>query len=1303
MGLSLCAAGSAAGQTQQFVQPTVIGTGSWPVSLVSGDIEDTGRDNLAYCDAVVPGVTPACHLLRGNSDGTYTKHADYPVPYMTGSRALVGSSIAGGKTTHSLVLVSTVSSPSTTLGQLQVSLYPEGSSLGTTPLIITQVMQMPILGGATMRGPSGVNTGGQEDVAFTDSANGYLYTCHLSGLFSYQRFPLPNGAGNVQAADLNGDGVNDLMVAGADGISLYVLMSDATGQLKAPALLQPPHGARSFLLKDLNGDGRIDLVVEGTNGEIDIYPGAGDGTFGTTSIIGSGASDGTTGHGGHLIAAANVDGDGVLDLLTVTPAGLSVLKGQPGLSYTLDGIYNIGPGHASFAVQDFGSGYVNLLVDSPEGIAVVYGNSSGTFGTSSSFATGQPAMSGATGVFMASGNVDAVVAVNSTQAQLLRGAGDGTFTLAASPTTTLKPGAGSWGSVVVGDFNNDGVLDLTVTADGPSTSPVGLGIGVAVQFGQGDGTFKTASAVASHANGGTAPYFGTSFAAPRLGSGGVPGFVNLDAGNLWTLSTPSLANSVPFATLIAPVSDAHAHSLVTAGVLRAGMAADVVAQDEGSLKVYLNSGTGIASTPLGDLAVDGSLTTTGQMVAPDISGTFPGMSKALGFRAFPGSAVIADLDGDGNGDLIVVYDNLDADHRNPTAANPNYVYVWFGSGGGRFLTSAEHPVNPVRLTPTRNYYQVAVADLNGDGHADLILSDGYLISVQYGKGDGTFGAEQHFLAGQGLNTISVADLRHLGRADLVVANGGSVYGNVVANKETLTPNADVNTGGITVLLNQIQPQVQAISGSVTAAPEPANFEAAYSVTATLVVPAGGPAPTGTVTFTSDNDSVNGAAPVTLALGSAAVTNGAATVSIPAYVATTSTIGPMLPGTRALTAVYSGDANYASATLTGTHVVKLGQTTVSLDLTTPLQVYYGQPIDGIVEITPQDPSYNASGSYSVLSNGVLVPGCVDLKGVSCPYGNPDLLDAGNYTLTIAYNGGPANGDPVNGSGLSGPYPFVVLKDLTTGTLTSSLNPATVGTAVTFSAAIVGNVAVPTGNVTFYDGAVAIGTGALNAGVATLTTSSLAVGLHTVTAAYPGTNDFNPVTIGAVAELIVAAVVPPPPPAGPQSFTLTVTPVPVTVGTGRTAVLLVTVTAVNGFAQPVQLSCAGMPFEAACLFIQGTIPVGGGSTTLDVTTMAPHNCGDPGRLGSLGRTGGPLVASLFGGLGLLLLPKRRKRWMRALILVAMLSGVAALGGCGGNCTDLGTRPGNYSFTVSGVAQGGPITQTASQTVKMAVFAD
>jgi hypothetical protein len=93
------------------------------------------------------------------------------------------------------------------------------------------------------------------------------------------------------------------------------------------------------------------------------------------------------------------------------------------------------------------------------------------------------------------------------------------------------------------------------------------------------------------------------------------------------------------------------------------------------------------------------------------------------------------------------------------------------------------------------------------------------------------------------------------------------------------------------------------------------------------------------------------------------------------------------------------------------------------------------------------------------------------------------------------------------------------------LTSSANPATLNQPVTFTAqvaVVAPGTDVPTGNVTFTDGASVLGTVALdNAGQATLTTAALAVGPHTITAVYNGDAAFTTSTSAALAQRVAYA--------------------------------------------------------------------------------------------------------------------------------------------------------------------------------------
>jgi M6 family metalloprotease-like protein len=96
-------------------------------------------------------------------------------------------------------------------------------------------------------------------------------------------------------------------------------------------------------------------------------------------------------------------------------------------------------------------------------------------------------------------------------------------------------------------------------------------------------------------------------------------------------------------------------------------------------------------------------------------------------------------------------------------------------------------------------------------------------------------------------------------------------------------------------------------------------------------------------------------------------------------------------------------------------------------------------------------------------------------------------------------------------------------VTSVNLVSSANPSVFGTSVTFTATVIGGTpGSATGNVTFKDGDTVLGTVALASATAQLTTSSLTIGLHSITAAYAGSVTHPAATSGVVSQKIVPAI-------------------------------------------------------------------------------------------------------------------------------------------------------------------------------------
>jgi hypothetical protein len=105
----------------------------------------------------------------------------------------------------------------------------------------------------------------------------------------------------------------------------------------------------------------------------------------------------------------------------------------------------------------------------------------------------------------------------------------------------------------------------------------------------------------------------------------------------------------------------------------------------------------------------------------------------------------------------------------------------------------------------------------------------------------------------------------------------------------------------------------------------------------------------------------------------------------------------------------------------------------------------------------------------------------------------------------------------GSGGGSTATLTVGTNATTTSLNSSKNPSAFGEPVTFTATVSG--AGATGTVTFKDGSNLLGTGTLNgSGLATFTISTLAVGTHSISAAYGGAASFAESTSTALAQLV-----------------------------------------------------------------------------------------------------------------------------------------------------------------------------------------
>lgn len=223
------------------------------------------------------------------------------------------------------------------------------------------------------------------------------------------------------------------------------------------------------------------------------------------------------------------------------------------------------------------------------------------------------------------------------------------------------------------------------------------------------------------------------------------------------------------------------------------------------------------------------------------------------------------------------------------------------------------------------------------------------------------------------------------------------------------------------------------------------------------------------------------------------------------------------GIHSLNAVFIDDndgfVNYATSTgtLSGYQITNAPTTTVVT--TNPLVPsgtgVFGQPIT--FQATVTSVGGNVGAGIVTFRDGATVLGTqlVNTSGIAVITVN--TLTAGNHNITATY---VDNADPFFASSVGALNPYAVIAantQILPTDFTTSVPVSALGSPVTFTARVTtqnpSTATVTTGSVTFWDGAVGsginLGTANVNtSGVATLTTSVLVIGPHTINAVFNG---------------------------------------------------------------------------------------------------------------------------------------------------------------------------------------------------------
>ncbi len=292
-------------------------------------------------------------------------------------------------------------------------------------------------------------------------------------------YTVGDSARDLTAADFNGDGKLDLAVTNNGGGSVSILLGNGDGTFQSQTQYSTGAGPWGLTAADFNGDGKLDLAVTNDGaGTVSILLGNGDGTFQPHVDYGTGSNP-------ECVAVGDFNRDGILDLATAdkTSNSITILLGNGDGTFSPGGPLTTGPLPRWVTVADLnGDGYLDLAevtdYPSPPTVAIYLGNGNGTFQSPVTYPIASDGTSVVTGDFNGDGKLDLATSDfnggSGNTVSILLGNGDGTFQPRVDYATAAGPN-----QLIAGDFNGDGRLDLAVADQDSSMLSVLLQIRVA--------------------------------------------------------------------------------------------------------------------------------------------------------------------------------------------------------------------------------------------------------------------------------------------------------------------------------------------------------------------------------------------------------------------------------------------------------------------------------------------------------------------------------------------------------------------------------------------------------------------------------------------------------------------------------------------------------------------------------------------------------------------------------------------------------------------------------------------------------